>query len=1748
MSDTSRTGPSPRGRTRTKVLALGTAAVTASSLALASWSGVSAAAAPVGQGFNLNASDLRFVLKQIKIAEQHADTLTAANPCGTMQGAGADQIPAGEVGETLPWGLRLIDGTCNNLVAGKVTVGAADQDFPRLVPKSLQPAEDGTTYASNGVTVRDSQPRVISNLIVDQTADNPAAVDAAGEVPETTPSGAFFIPNVAPDVGLSAPYNSWFTLFGQFFDHGLDLVNKGGNGTVFMPLKTDDPLYVPNAPTNFMVLTRATHDGNHEANNQTSPWVDQSQTYTSHPSHQVFLRKYDDANPDAAIVALPIRTTGGLLTGPGGGMATWADVKTQARTMLGIALTDANAMSIPLLATDPYGRYLRGPARGLPQLVVPGAPGGLVEGNLTTPVSTAGATPTGHAFLDDIAHNAVPKAGSTPDPDSVVTPNLVVCEAPGFPTGCVNQYDNEMLDAHFIAGDGRVNENIGLTSVHHVFHSEHNRLVQDIQQKIQGTDAARTGALLTAAEEADWKASRYTARDGSYDYGERLFQAARFVTEMEYQHLAFEEFIRKVQPLVNPFGEGGTGYNTAINPAIKAEFAHAVYRFGHSMLTESVDRVRANGTRDDIPLLTAFLNPPSFMAGGRTPEQAAGDVVRGMTRQVGNELDEFVTEALRNQLLGLPLDLAALNMARARDTGTPSLNAARRSFYAASGNSSLAPYQSWADFSFSIKHAKSLNNFIAAYGTHPSIIAATTTVAKRAAADALVYGEAGPDGVLTNVPNAPDPEVDETQDNIPAASVPADRYAFLNSAPHQVTNPTTGVTTTVHTNWVDPGNTTNTGVDRIDLWTGGLAEKQHVFGGLLGPTFNYVFESQMEDLQFGDRFYYLSRTAGLNMLTQLEGNSFAELIQRNTDVSGLPADSFSRPAFTFDLANLGTTGAVLDDPATPYNESTLLTRMPDGTIRYGGPEHVVFNGTSGNNRVWSSEGDDTYRGNDGNDWFQGGDGNDNHIGGLGDDILLDSNGDDTIKGGDGNDTLSSGQGFGGDLLQGGRDNDVIVHGNDLAESFGGPGNDWVLGGAGDDTVFGDDGDDWIESGATVTGTGGGAFNLLQGDNGAPFQDDPNEAGHDVLIGYGGETDNDAEGGDDVMLNGPGIQRNEGMLGFDYATHDGDLAAADSDMALTGLLPPSVETNKDRFDFVETLSGWNLNDTLRGDDRDAAAMVGHELTAAGSARVTGLSAVLGGATTFTGGNILMGGAGSDLIEGRGGNDVIDGDSQLNVRISVRSGVTEPTTQIDSVETLAAVTPRVIAGTINPGQLRIVREIQTPANGTAIDTAIFTGPRAEYDVTFGAAATTVVHARGTAVDGTDTLRRVERLRFSDGDIAVPAPATLAAAPTAVTATAGNAQATVAWTAPTDNGGSPITGYQVRVAVGTTLVRLVNLTGTATSTTVTGLTNGTAYNFRIRAVTAVGLGAVSAPSNTITPIAPTNLPTAPGTPVATVGNLSAGLTWTAPTNDGGSPITGYQVRVSTGTTLVRLVNLTGTATSTTVTGLTNGTAYNFRIRAVTAVGLGAVSAPSNTITAIGVPSAPGSVTATAGNASATVNWAAPTFTGGSPITQYRIQVRSGGVVLRTVVGIAATARTAVVTGLTNGTAYDFRVAAVNAAGVGTLSTPSSVVTPATVPGAPVIGTAVSGVVGGAITATANWAAPAANGGSVITGYRVFALRLGATGTVLATTTSAVQPATARTLSMTLVAGNYRFQVTAINARGESVRSAQSNQVVAR
>jgi Ca2+-binding RTX toxin-like protein len=1262
--------------------------------------------APVGAGFNLNASDLRFIYQQIRIAERHAAG-------GPILGPGPDQVPH----PMLPWGLRTVDGRMNNLVEGQSEFGAADRTFPRLAPPLWRSAENApppfggapTSYAQKKGSVFDSHPRTVSNLIVDQTLANPAAVAASGGAAPDF-SGTLFIPNVAPDVGLSAPFNSVFTLFGQFFDHGLDLVTKGG-GTVFVPLHADDPLFVTGSPTNFMVLTRATNqpgpdgvrgddpttpqdesaDDVQEATNTTTPFVDQNQTYTSHPSHQVFLRAYrlNAGRPVA---------TGKLIDGAlAGNIGNWSEVKAQAAAMLGIQLEDADVLNVPLLATDPYGRFLRGP-NGFPLVAFPG--GVVVEGNPAAPVSVAGSLKTGHAFLDDIAHHAGPVGDHDGNPGTPAQP-LAPDADPGFADdGLAATYDDELLGRHFVTGDGRGNENIGLTAIHTVFHSEHNRLADDIH--------ALLPALLTPAEVAAWQAQAPQPPLGSgWDYGERLFQAARFVTEMEYQHLVFEEFARKVQPQVNVFA----GYHTDIDPAIAAEFAHTVYRFGHSMLTEVVARVNADGAPNDMSLLEAFLNPVAFNDGGAAgtlaAAEAAGSIFRGMAQQVGNEIDEFVTEALRNRLLGLPLDLATINLTRGRSEGIPSLNAVRRVFHAATMNPLLVPYESWADFQVGLRHGESLANYVAAYGTHPTVQAETTVAGRRAAAELLV---------------AADPLNPAT---------PADALDFM-----------VGTGAWAHL----PGSPPITGVEGIDYWMGGLGEKQAPFGGLLGSTFNHVFEIQLEALQDGDRFYYLTRTAGLNLLVQLEGNSFAELVMRNTDVENLPADAFSRPDFLFRLAFLGTSGPILDDPGTAHDESAMpdLVRMPNGAIRYTGPAHVIFAGTDDPSivdRVVSSEGDDTLRGNGGRDFMEGGAGNDNLVGGEGDDVLTDGFGDDVLKGGDGDDALASGQGF--DLNQGGRGDDFVVGGSDPTETFGGAGDDVIFAGDSFDTVFGDDGDDWIE--------GGAGADLLQGDNGAPFQNDPNAPGNDVLIGDGGDDDYDAEGGDDVMLPGPGIERNEGMLGFDWVTYVRDPQRADADMRFTGLLPPAVDALRDRFDLVEGLSGGPMNDVLRGDDADAVIMIDHELTPAGVARIAGLQALLGGATSFTGGNIIVGGPGSDLLEGRGGDDLLDGDAMLDVRLRAPDLASPGSFRL--VTSLHALKVDVFAGRLDPGEIDIVRTISTAgALPTDVDTAVYSGLRAEYTLTVNAdGSVTVDHGGG--IDGVDLLRNMELIAFADQTIPVP-----------------------------------------------------------------------------------------------------------------------------------------------------------------------------------------------------------------------------------------------------------------------------------------------------------------------------------------------------------------------------------------------------------
>jgi uncharacterized protein (TIGR03382 family) len=1297
-----------------------------------------AQAAPVGNGFSIDDEDVRFIFHQIEVAQAHAaggallgsgpNQVNLNGPTSAACAAGAFCGPDPQ----LPVGLRTVDGTLNNLVPipDQHLFGAADRLFPRLTTPSFRPAEAGTSYATKTDTaVIDSQPRIISNLIVDQSPTNPAAVAAAanpcgsggfvcsGATAPDPDSGALFIPNITPDFGLSAPFNLMFAFFGQFFDHGLDLVSKGGSGTVIMPLQPDDPLFVPGSPTNFMAMARGqnqpgpdgvlgTADDIQETMNTTTPWVDQNQTYTSHPSHQVFLRQYAlDAQgrpvPDGKVL------DGGHCAPRGTGIpgdeicnvGNWGEVKAQAATKLGIQLTDQDVFDVPVVVADPYGHFRPGP-HGFPQLVRPG--GVRVEGDPAANGGAGVAIPadalrTGHAFLNDIAHNA------TPNPGLVGVRDGVYCDfrdpscttAPGT-------YDGDVLDAHFVTGDGRGNENIALTMVHNIFHAEHNRLVHQLDRLIN--------TLLTPDEIARWKAVDPAS---GWGYGERLFQAARFGTEMQYQHLVFEEFARKIQPLINPF----LGGITSIDAAISAEFAHTVYRLGHSMLPERVERTNTDGSSNGDRLLDVFLNPRAYNDGGPagtlTAAEAAGSIIRGTVRQVGNELDEFVTSSVRNSLVGLPLDLPAINIARGRSEGIPRLNVARRQFFTATGDAALRPYGSWSELKLGLRHPESFVNFVAAYATHPSVTGATTVADKRAAAVALI---AAKDPILS----------------APAAT---------------------------------------SGVDDVDFWIGGLAEKPSVFGGLLGSTFNFVFEHQLEHLQDGDRFYYLQRTDGLNMRFSLEGNSFAELARRNTTLGGTMDNIFNFADFIF-------------DPASPLGEvepgtGISLLALGDGTTQFFDPLHtgknILFNGGSGDDRFMGDVGDDTLFGNAGNDRLDGAEGNDTLIGGDGDDVLFGGNGDDVLKGGPGNDALSSGPGFGGDILIGGEGNDFLLGGDDGVEYFGGPGDDVIVDGAmRSEGMFGGPGDDWLFDGdghdGGIFGDNGNVFDLLAGL-------DP-VGGDDVLGGGPGQDNHFGEGGDDIFLMSEGSNKFFGDYGFDWITQRGWPVPADIQLDL--LAVPGVLLNlndlRNFYRYVDGASGWDLDDHIQGDNRvdDPAAPVerqnltGMELTAASAAKILGLTELVGPqgfnvTLPWKAGNILLGGGGRDVIQGNAGNDLIDGDRWLDVQLVATLNDGTVKRVWDPRDLIADVfsDPQ----RLNPGSIRIARTIRLGA--PAVDTAVFRGARSEYDVTLGAnGSVTVVHARPATKnllldDGTDTLLNIEVLQFADGS--EPAPgANVAAVP--------------------------------------------------------------------------------------------------------------------------------------------------------------------------------------------------------------------------------------------------------------------------------------------------------------------------------------------------------------------------------------------------
>ncbi|OYU11078.1 MAG: hypothetical protein CFE38_13950 [Comamonadaceae bacterium PBBC1] len=1246
----------------------------------------------------LNQTDIDFILAQLN--------LPGNDPRRALTGLGTVLDPSG---------IRDVGGVGNNV--NNPGWGAVDQAFTRLTTagwtnaqgtlnQSFQPNNTPTSYQVRDVNLWDSTPRIISNIVANQSSAALAAIGyttqeqqrlAVLDDPMTTPGG-----RVSPLTGNMnpLPYSGFMTMFGQFFDHGLDFVHKGSDGVVMVPLMPGDPLYDPASQTNFMMASRTntihvqigeettntllgllgisettgtpgsqtavtgtavlgnsfsgvlminntaielaanttqqglldainakssttgivaslsgsgnlvlTPPAGKESINTISPFIDLSQSYGSDPSKTAFVREYDTAR----------NVTGRLVSGNGDvgaeGMSTWLAIKVNA-ARLGIILHDVNVTDTPMVRLNADGSVFIG-ATGTLQAGGWLVARDVVSGNVfyvkdsymaantgnnilnadgtvaSVSVANLRLQTVGHAFLDDMAHGVLD--GAKTDAGDLVNPTL--------------------LNAHIIAGDGRANENLGLTAIHEVFHSEHNNVLNDIKALVFGGTDSSGVTHVARADAGTWT-------------GEMLFQAAKMVTEMEYQHLVFGEFARKLSPNVNAFA----AYDVTIDPAITAEFAHAVYRFGHSMLTESVDMLGfdattglVNGVDNSMGLIEAFLNPTAYTS------TTAGEIALGMGSQVANGIDEWVTGALRNNLVGLPLDLATLNMVRGRDTGMASLNAVRADLFAQTGDVQLKPYDNWLEFGMNLVHHESLVNFVMAYARDTIIIefngAAGVNVGTKAQWDALQLADA------------------------------ATYNTKLRLAAEAALNDVGGVG--------DPAFLLrNDGLNNVDFWLGGLAEAK-VAGGMLGSTFDFIFAMQMISLQNSDRFYYLGRLAGTDLLLNIEAQLFSDIVSRNTGVNHLysdiftVADSYVEIADTTGTLPLWTLGNALGKAGfigdTFYgNTGNYLDSR--GVLNPNGKGNAseMIGGTDAANKINAGGGNDTVWGDGGNDTIEGATGNDFLHGGLGDDRITDSEGDDLIWGDEGNDTIVAGAGIdqvfgdegddvmygglGADVMDGGTGNDIIYGDNgaittrvfngstiqvmdsngDADIINGGDGDDTIYGGGGVDAIDGGEGNDMIYGGV-------GADNLIGWTGDDTFMMDADDFGFANILdgGDGFDTVNYSAS----MGNGVGTGANRQGININLS----NLGPA----VVPGVaLAPQIA---DAYLSVEGVVGTAYNDTLTG-GASVAAGTGLLLDALGLP--INFGTVL--APVFLPMDfVLDGGAGNDLINGGDGNDMLMG---------------------------------------------------------------------------------------------------------------------------------------------------------------------------------------------------------------------------------------------------------------------------------------------------------------------------------------------------------------------------------------------------------------------------------------------------------------------------------------------------------------------------
>ena len=1038
-------------------------------------------------------------------------------------------------------GIRSLSGEGNNLL--NPSLGMADTPFLRLTPAYYGVADGLGNMGVNPIFAQ-LDPRAISNTLGQQEVGAPKAASGA---------------------------NLLFSAFGQYFDHGLTSLAKGGSGTIQIGGVGTGRGPASDNPAD---LTRATVAGLDGSDlpihlNKTSNYIDQNQAYGSNALVGIFLRQADGLGG----------VTARLASGGADPSSPEFDLLPSLRNLILMHWDNDTSFSDGVTTTT-FRTYYAGLVDAQ----------GVIDNALATNLYKD-FMGTGQPLLTDM--------------NPFISP----------------------LD-HIIGGDSRANENFTLTAVHTIWARNHNFHVENLSV---------SGFAGTAEE---------------------LYQAAKMINEAEYARVIYTEFTDVLLGGMKGSGSHGWGgYDATLDPSISHEFAAAAYRFGHSLVTQTVQVMNAAGEISDVTLFDAFLNPTvtgNFQLPDGTPTTAealaqmgyvpqpgyaqlgVSSILAGISQQTAEEVDVNIVDAIRNDLSRISADLFSFNVARGRDLGLGTLNQVRMSLNTSQDTyvreaidrwaGDLSAYSSWEDF-------QARNNL------------SDTLIEKlKVAYPDLVLGSSE--------------EID----------------AF------QAINPDIVL--------VD-GNTVK-GIDRVDLWVGGLIEA-HINDGMVGQTFWVILHEQLDRLQEADRFYYLDRFDNFAFYAQIDGGTeggFGAIIARNTGglwngenvfLTGDPLNLIGAPlvfdfiapevetfspaegakdaavgadivvtfneAVVFGAGNIelrladgtviesfvaGTspqltineriltinptsdliagmqyflaidTGAVHDNTGNAYAGTTTFEFTTQAGILTGDQRANVLTGGAGMDEIYGLAGNDRLTGLDGNDLLDGGAGNDTLLGGRGNDTLIGGAGNDVLTGGGGNDTASYATSTAAVRVS-------------LASSSA-----QNTGGAGTDTLSGVD--NLVGSDLNDTLTGNARDNHIDGG-----------AGSDVITGAAGiDTLDGGEESDIYLLTVLADKTaaeiaDSGTTGLDElrfaATTAGTLTLFAGD---TGLERVVIGTGTAASAVSSATTALNVN----------AADVNNELTITGNA----------GANTLTGtsfADIIEGGLGNDVLYGGAGNDWLVG---------------------------------------------------------------------------------------------------------------------------------------------------------------------------------------------------------------------------------------------------------------------------------------------------------------------------------------------------------------------------------------------------------------------------------------------------------------------------------------------------------------------------